>query len=48
MFGGIHIKLGGNKTREVIIRVRLMMASVRYMYTTTMYQAKQLERGAFA
>ena len=30
MFGGIPMKLGGYKTREVIIRSRLMMASVRY------------------
>ena len=29
MFGGIPMKLGGYKTREVTIRVRLMMASVR-------------------
>ena len=31
MFGGIPMKLGGYKTREVIIRARLMMASVRYI-----------------
>ena len=29
MFDGIPMKLGGYKTREVIIRARLMMASVR-------------------
>ena len=29
MFGGIPMKLGGYKTREVIIRARLMMASIR-------------------
>ena len=31
MFGGIPMKLGGYKTREVIIRAWLMMASVRYV-----------------
>ena len=30
MFGGMPMKLSGYKTREVIIRARLMMASVRY------------------
>ena len=30
MFGGIPMKLGVYKTREVIIRARLMMKSVRY------------------
>ena len=29
LFGGIPMKIGGYKMREVIIRARLMMASVR-------------------
>ena len=30
MFGSVTMTLGGYKTRAVIIRARLMMASVRY------------------
>ena len=31
MFASIPMKFGGYKTRAVIIRARLMMASVRYI-----------------
>ena len=40
MFGGIPMKLGGYKTREVIIRARLMMASVRYVKSQDGYKLK--------
>ena len=34
MFGSVTMTLGGYKTRAVIIKARLMMASVRYMVVT--------------
>ena len=37
MFGGIPMKLGGYKMREVAIRARLVMASVRYLHTYLLF-----------
>ena len=38
MFGSVTMTLGGYKTRAVIIRARLMMASVRYVLFKRIYQ----------